>query len=203
MSSPSPLPSLLLRLLLGLALLGVARLVHGAFELRSRIIEPPEMGRVLCYDLFSELGNFSFRPPAGWRLELDAPGRRLTLHSSEYDVHLEVRLTGTNAALLPKIDDAGLRRYVLDRFSQAEFLEQFECFAGIGAGQAFDLDWRPAKDVHSLVRMVLIPSAHGSLEFCLTSVPGKAADSRQVLAALMTSFTVISAPAAEAETLPR
>jgi len=171
-----------------LTLAGPALAAKATFQLKSRITYPPEMGEVRCYDITSSLGQFTFRPPADWWLEVKAKACQFTLHSPKDDAHVEVRLAGVNSALSPKPDHDALRRQVLERYRGARVIEQFPVFTSVSQGQAFAMVWNPAKGVRTAIRLALVPCPGGTLEFCLTAAPDAIESHRHVFSALLTSF---------------
>lgn len=163
-------------------------------ELKSRITHPPEMGEVLSFDVSSPLGEFTFRPPLGWKLEANAAARRFTLHSPAYDAHLEVRFAGVNPALTPELKPEDLDQQVAQRFPGASIREHLTSFTSVASGPAFDLDWRAAQGLRVAVRFALVPCPRGTLEFCLTTSPEKFQELLPVMGAVLTSFAKAPEP---------
>jgi hypothetical protein len=183
----------LLGLLASLLFTRPALAAKDVFELTTRTTRPPEMGEVTWYDLSSRLGDFSFMPPPGWRLQVNKAAKRFSFQAPNLDGQIEVVFAGVNPALLPTPDQEALKQQAQDRFTNSTVREQFTCHTSGFPGHAIDVDWKPAKDVRMAVRLVQVPLPGGTLEFCLTSPPDKAASYRYVLGALLTSFSA-SAP---------
>ena len=163
---PAPLKGLLFLLF---ALAGSPLAAAPALQVTTQTESPPETGEITVFTVHSPLGEYAFRPPKGWRLEVDAPARQLFLHSPDDTSHLEITFAPLNPALAPDAATNALREQVTARFPGAVILEEFSAYTAGLAGPGFDLRWQPAKGVTSAVRLAFVPRPAGTLEFRLTS----------------------------------
>ena len=182
---PAPLKGLLFLLF---ALAGSPLAAAPALQVTTQTESPPETGEITVFTVHSPLGEFAFRPPKGWRLEVDVPARQLFLHSPDDTSHLEITFAPPNPALAPDAATNALREQVTARFPGAVILEEFSAYTAGLAGPGFDLRWQPAKGVTSAVRLAFVPRPAGTLEFRLTSLPDQFAAVRPLFGAVLTSF---------------
>lgn len=178
-----------LLLLLGLALAGPWLNAAPSLQVTSHVEHPPETGEITIYTVSSPLGEFSFLPPKGWRLQVDAPARQLFLHSPDDTSHLEITFARPNPALAPDASTNALREHILARFPAVEILEEFPAYTSGLTGYGFEIRWNPAPEVTSVARMAFVPRPAGTLEFRLTTLPTQFATIRPIFGALLTSFS--------------
>ena len=175
-------------------------------ELRTRVEHPPEMGELLCCDVASPLGKFTFVPPTGWRMQVNSSAQKLFLQARDGSAHLEVGFVRENPGAPAPTSTNALRQEVLARFLDANILDQYPCYTASLSGLTFDFQWKPAKEVHMAGRIAFVPCPQGKLEFCLTTSLDKFSVHQPVFGALLTSFAESSdqkAPSADANSDPR
>jgi hypothetical protein len=160
----------------------------GAITLETRVVHQIEMGEVTWHDVHSKLGAFSFVPPADWQLQARPAEGRLSLRSPDLLTTIEIRFNGSDAGLATTNRAEALRGGLAGAYPGAVIEEEFPCHTSASPGQAFDLRWKPAKEVEMAARVVLLSCPGGTIEFHLLARPEKIAGSYNLFGALLTSF---------------
>jgi hypothetical protein len=171
------------------------------FFLQEQRVTGPEMGEVVCYRLVCGTNQYSFMPPLDWRMQLERGQRRLVFQSPDRTASIFLAIAASNPALDPGADPELLGQELRQRFSRANFLEEFPCYTSSHSGRAFDLAWTTPSEVKMASRVAFFSAPGHSLEFTLTTLAGRIQNLRSVLGGLLTSFHQDGA--APAETVPR
>jgi hypothetical protein len=160
-----------------------------AISLKSRVVQQIEMGEVTWYDAHSKLGAFSFIPPAGWQLQTRSAEGCLTFHSPDLLTSIEMKFAGSDLGRGVTNRTEALRNSLAGAYPGAVIVEEFACHTSVAPGQAFDLNWKPSKQVEMAARVVLVSCLGGSIEFHLLARPEKIKESYNLFSALLTSFS--------------
>jgi hypothetical protein len=154
-----------------------------------RVVNQPEMGEVTWQDVQSPAGNFTFIPPAGWRLQQAPREGVMRLASPDYLVQIEIEFSSRPAPVASASQIETVRKRLESTYLGAALLEDFVCHAGGRAGRAFDLRWKHSPGVEMAARVVVVAFAGGTVEFRLVSSPDALKAYHQLFSALLTSFT--------------
>lgn len=153
-----------------------------------RVVNQPEMGEVTWQDIQSPAGNFTFIPPAGWRLQQAPREGVMRLASPDYLVQIEIEFSSRPAPVASASQIEAVRKRLESTYLGASLVEDFVCHAGGRAGRAFDLRWKPSTGVEMAARVVVVAFTGGTVEFRLVSSPDAITGSYQLFSALLTSF---------------
>jgi hypothetical protein len=158
------------------------------FHLREQKVKAPEMGEVLSYILVCGADEFSFMPPADWRVKVEPDRRRLVFQSTNNTASIFLAVSGPNPALQAGTDPESLRQEVRQQFTGARIIEQFPCYTSSHAGRGFDVEWIGGGQVPMTSRVACFATSGRTVEFTLTTMAGRFWTFRPVLGALLTSF---------------
>jgi hypothetical protein len=158
------------------------------FHLREQKVKAPEMGEVLSYILVCGGDEFSFMPPADWRVRVEPDRCRLVFQPTNNTASIFLVFSGPNPALQAGTDPESLRQEVRQRFTGARIIEHFPCYTSSHAGRGFDVEWTGGGQVPMTSRVACFATSGRTLEFTLTTMTGRFRSFRPVLGALLTSF---------------
>jgi hypothetical protein len=146
------------------------------------------MGEVLSYILVCGIDEFSFMPPADWRVRVEPDRCRLVFQTADRTASIFLAVSGPNPALQAGADPDSLPQQVRERFTAARIIEQFPCYTSSHAGRGFDVEWTGGGQVPMTSRVAYFATSGRTLEFTLTTMAGRFRTFRPVLGALLTSF---------------
>jgi len=158
------------------------------FHLREQKVKAPEMGEVLTYILVCGADEFSFMPPADWRVRVEPDRCRLVFQSADGTASIFLVVSVANPALQAGTDPESLRQQVRERFTGARIIEQFPCYTSSHAGRGFDVEWTGGGQVPMTSRVACFATSGRTLEFTLNTMASRFRTFRPVLGALLTSF---------------
>ncbi|MEW6305706.1 MAG: hypothetical protein AB1705_19685 [Verrucomicrobiota bacterium] len=176
-------------LFLGLCLLW-AGLASAADDFRLLTVPRhiPERGNVNSYVLLCESNRYSFIPPAGWFVRVEAAQRSVIFTSRDHTATLSLTMAEAPAQTGVEPKPEALRELVEGRFPEARVVQEFGCHSGAGSGKAFDLEQTVKSNKVVARRLALVPVSKGRAEFLLVYPPQKTAALHAAFGNMLTSF---------------
>ncbi len=166
-----------------LALAGFA----AALDVKTRTEHPPEMNPFTCFDVQSDLGRFTFRPPPEWRLEVIKSGEQLRLVGPAGSGSMEISFHRAMPDE-PTPDSDSLRRGLASRFDDLAIIEEQTCYASSRSGPGWYFDWSPRRNVKATSKLAVVAFDGGTVEFLLTCSRDRFAQANSLFGAVLTSF---------------
>ncbi len=172
-----------------LVLAGANSLAAGEpFVLATRPVEVAENGFVTNLVLYTARHEFSFLPPANWKMGVNTNEATVAWESSDLSSLISLKTVFSNNGRAPAISAAQLRPAIREHFAGARIVEEFVAYTGSGEGLAFDLEYVLAGRFRMNTRLAYVPFNGGLVEFNLTAPTDKFAQHQRELGLLLNSF---------------
>ena len=146
------------------------------------------VGREQVRRVFVSCGTNEFVFAVPVDLRVDVRANKVTLISPDASYFLSFRI------VLPADSDSGgsitdpYRRHVMDQFPDAKIVEEASQSAAGRSGPAFEMQWKAGSGPERNVRVALIPSPAGLLEWSLNADSAKVAAGRSASSYLLRTF---------------
>ena len=162
------------------------------FQVRTKVVVPPEMSRLTLYEVQCGKERYSLVPPQNWQAEVSTAPRTLRFRDPGRSATLEAAWSAPDVteerALEAMFQDLGITN------SKEAVGQRFETVTGVGAGVAVDLAWT-YRGTSMRGHCVFVPRASGGIRFLLTCQSGDFARLRRTLSGMMNSCQAITAQA--------
>lgn len=147
----------------------------------------PFNGEITRGIIIAETNQFSFVVPAGFRQQIDAAAKKVTLTSTNYACAIiaAIHESATEGAANLKPDS--LRQLLLARYKDARIVDEFTASIESMSGPAFEVEWVNDLTLIS-TRVAFIPYPGGHLEVTLQAPTKKIRAYDQSLFQLLLSF---------------
>jgi len=156
---------------------------------RNEII--PENGTVIYTVAKTGVNEFTFLPPPGWKLAVDAKANTLTWTSPDYRSMVRLKISDTDGDALPRINADELRQTVNQESESSKIIAETPCYTSGSSGIAFDFERTVDGKFQVNSRIAFIPVTGGIIQITLTT-PKEEFKSRQMdLSRFLNSFRVV------------
>lgn len=156
---------------------------------RNEII--PENGTVIYTVAKTGVNEFTFLPPPGWKLAVDAKANTLTWTSPDYRSMVRLKISDTDGDALPRINADELRQTVTQESESSKIIAETPCYTSGSSGIAFDSERTVDGKFQVNSRIAFIPVTGGIIQITLTT-PKEEFKSRQMdLSRFLNSFRVV------------
>jgi hypothetical protein len=148
----------------------------------------PFSGEITRGVLVAQARQFSFVIPSGFRRQVDAAEKKLSLISTGFTC--EITATICEAATDGPVDlkPDVLRERVLSRFNSARIVNEFDAFIESMSGPAFEAEWKSDAGMKMTTRAAFIPYPGGLIEFSVQAPTSEIRKYDQSLNQLLLSF---------------
>ena len=193
-SSPFLLFSSAFHVIVAAALLFPACALASAeeFSVRSKVISPPEMGTLTCYEIALGSRRFEFVPPSNWRPETEVASCTLRFRRVTRQATFEIILASS------RDEESAVDALALQPAGGAadgSIRERIDQLTGIGSGKGADAAWTMS-GVSMRSRAVSVRLLEGSARFLLVCPAEDFDGCQRMLGAVMTSFQAVSSSSA-------
>jgi hypothetical protein len=188
----------ILRLLTALGLLIAVRV--SAEDAAKSAAEPPKLearfyqqntpfsGEVTRGILVAQTTQFSFVMPPGFRRQVDAAERKISLTSTNFTCAITAKIyeIATDGQADLKADS--LRDRVLSQHKKARVVDEFKASIESMSGPAFELEWVSELGQKMTTRAAFVPYAAGHIEFTVQAPTSEIRQYDQALNQLLLSI---------------
>jgi hypothetical protein len=148
----------------------------------------PFSGEITRGILVAKESQFSFVLPPGFRRQLDAAERKISLTSTSYTCSITARIFETASDGPADLKPESLRARVLSQYEQAKVVDEFNASIESMSGPAFEVQWVSDSGQTMTTRAAFVPYAAGYLEFTVQAPTSEVRQYDHVLNQLLLSF---------------
>jgi hypothetical protein len=175
------------RLLMSLCLSAASTMQAESMQLRTRVIEPPEMGIVTIHELVLGSKTFDFMCPPGWDTRVDQKSETVNISAIGGGT---IMLRHLPKSTTPGSPSAGFStpEQLLKRFKGASLTNKGTCMTGFTRTQYYDLSFTSQSGTSFLMRVVQVEMEGARFEIILQSLPHQFKSSLRSFQGFLTSF---------------
>ena len=172
----------------------------GAQETARTNAEPPKLearfyqqdtpfsGEITRGILVAKESQFSFVMPAGFRRQIDAAEKKISLTSTSYTCAITVKIFETATDGQADLKPDTLRARVLGEHKDAKIVDEFNASIESMSGPAFELEWVSEMGQRRTTRAAFVPYAAGHIEFIVQAPTSEIRHYDHSLSQLLLSF---------------
>jgi hypothetical protein len=125
----------------------------------------PFSGEITRGILVAKESQFSFVLPAGFRRQIDAAEKKISLTSTSYTCAITAKIFETATDGQAELNPDTLRARLLGQYKDAKILDEFSASIESRSGPAFELEWVSEMGQRMTTRAAFVPYAAGHVEF--------------------------------------
>ena len=147
----------------------------------------PFAGEITRGIIVAETNQFSFVVPSGFRQQIDAASKKVTLTSTNYACAIIASIHETATEGPADLKPESLRQRLLARYKDAKVVDEFNASIEAMRGSGFELEWPGEADQMS-TRAAFVPYPGGHIEVIVQSPTKIFRSYDQALSQLLISF---------------
>jgi hypothetical protein len=175
-------------------------LCTGAEEPTKTAVEPPKLearfyqqntpfsGEITRGILVAKESQFSFVMPAGFRRQIDAAEKKVSLTSTSYTCAITAKIFEKATDGPADLKSDTLRARVLGQHKDAKVVDEFNASIESLSGPAFELEWLSNDGLKMTTRAAFVPYPAGYIEFTVQAPTAEIRRYDQSLNQLLLSF---------------
>jgi hypothetical protein len=125
----------------------------------------PFSGEVTRGIIVAKESQFSFVLPSGFRRQVDAAERKISLTSTSYTASITAKIYETATDGQADLKPDTLRARALSLHKDAKVVDEFSASIESMSGPAFELEWVSEMGLRMTTRAAFVPYAAGHIEF--------------------------------------
>ena len=127
--------------------------------------DTPFSGEITRGILVAKDSQFSFVMPLGFRRQIDAAEKKISLTSTSYTCAITAKIFETSTDGHAELKPDVLRSQVLIQHKDARIVDEFNASIESMSGPAFELEWVSEMGKKMTTRVAFVPYAAGHIEF--------------------------------------
>lgn len=171
-----------------------------AQETAKTPVEPPKLdarfyqqntpfsGEVTRGILVAQASQFSFVMPPGFRRQVDAAEKKISLTSTSYTCAITAKIFESASDGQKDLKPDALRAEVLGRHKDSKIVDEFKASIESMSGSGFELEWVSERGQKMTTRAAFVPYAAGHIEFTVQAPTSEIRQYDQSLNQLLLSF---------------
>jgi hypothetical protein len=148
----------------------------------------PYSGEITRGILVAKESQFSFVVPAGFRRQIDASEKKISLTSTSYTCAITVKIFETATEGQVDLKPDTLRARILSWHKDAKVVDEFSASIESMNGPAFEVEWVSDMGKKMSTRAAFVPYAAGRIEFTVQAPSSEIRQYDQPLNQLLLSF---------------